>query len=104
MVLTTTNSIEGHKIDDYLGIVTGIEVKRGYEKMSFSDSFKMKKYVEQMETQISKTKEEAFQKLQNNAQKLGANAVVGITVDVEVTSQLKVVISVVGTAVKVNSD
>lgn len=24
MILTTTNSIEGHKIQDYLGIVTGV--------------------------------------------------------------------------------
>lgn len=103
MILTTTNSVEGHKIADYFGIVTGIEVNRAYKykKMSFKDSFNIKKYDEVMEEQISLTKESAFQKLKNNAIKLGANAIVGISVDIEVTSGLKVVISVVGTAVKV---
>ena len=103
MILTTTNNIEGHKIVDYFGIVTGIEVNRAYKdkKLSFKDSFNIDKFDKILEEQIASTKENAFQKLKNSAIKFGANAIVGISVDVEVTSSLKVVISVVGTAVKV---
>jgi uncharacterized protein YbjQ (UPF0145 family) len=103
MILTTTNSIEGHKIIDYLGIITGTDVNRAYtnKNMAFKDSFSHKKYEEVMKNQINETKETAFQQLKENAKKLDANAIIGITVDVEVTSGLKVIISVVGTAVKV---
>ncbi|WP_341215569.1 heavy metal-binding domain-containing protein [uncultured Wocania sp.] len=98
MILTTTNTIEGYKIQDYLGIVTGISVNM--PKATFS--FKMEKYYESYEVKINEVKEEAFQKLRDNAIKLKANAVVGICVDVETspTSGL-IFVSITGTAVQV---
>ena len=101
MILTTTNNIEGHKIVDYLGIVTGIRVQKGYSKMSFKDSLNQEKYYESMQEQIDVAKEEAFQKISSTAIKMKANAIVAISVDIEVTTQLRIVISVTGTAVKV---
>lgn len=101
MILTTTHNIEGHKIVDYLGIVTGVEVDKiiSTKNMSFKDQFSQKKYDESMVNQIALIKENAFQKLNNNAIKLGANAVVGISVDIEIHG--KIIVSVTGTAVKV---
>ncbi|MFD1161348.1 MULTISPECIES: YbjQ family protein [Hwangdonia] len=97
MILTTTNTIEGHSIQDYLGIVTGISVNM--PKATFS--FKMEKYYQSYEVKINDVKEDAFQKLRDNAIKLKANAVVGIRVDVETspTSGL-IFVSITGTAVK----
>ncbi len=48
MVLTTTNSIEGHVIQDYLGIVTGMNMN--YQKGKFT--FNMKKYYEAISVEV----------------------------------------------------
>jgi uncharacterized protein YbjQ (UPF0145 family) len=96
MVLTTTDAIEGYKIQDYLGIVTGVSsnLKKKY-------SFKTEKNLEITSSLINEAKEEAFQNLKSNASKLGANAIVGITVDFETSSAMYFFVSVVGTAVKI---
>lgn len=96
MVLTTTESIEGHKIADYLGIVTGVST---IVKTSFS--FKAEKNKQLMEDTINKVKEEAFQSLKANAINLKANAVVGIKIDMETYSGSYFFISITGTAVKI---
>lgn len=106
MILTTTNSIENHKIIDYLGIVTGISYNTSYsykgESMSFKDMFNMKKYYEAYAEGLESIKEEAFQKLQDNAKALGANAVLGIQVDIETLANSRtLMVSITGTAVKV---
>ena len=97
MILTTTNSIEGHKIEDYLGIVTGVSMDYQKGKMTFN----MKKWYDALESQVNLEKEKASQQLKDNAAKLGANAVVGIGVDLEVGSTGSITVSVTGTAVKV---
>ena len=97
MILTTTNSIEGHPILDYLGIVTGVS---NATKSSFS--FKTEKNNRLFEETINKAKEEAFQKLKANATKLKANAVLGIKLDMEVESGAYFFVSITGTAVKVS--
>ncbi len=97
MVLTTTNSIEGHVIQDYLGIVTGISMN--YQKGKFT--FNMKKYYEAIGGEVTQIQENAFQNLQENAVKLKANAVVGIKVDIELTATGTIIVSVTGTAVKI---
>ena len=84
MILTTTNSIEGHKIVDYLGIVTGVSMD--YQKATMT--FSMKKWYASLEGQVNTEKEAAFQQLKDNATKLGANAVVGINLDLEVGDKI----------------
>lgn len=98
MILTTTNNIEGFKIVDYKGLVSGVAAN--YKKASFT--FNMEKYFDSLEINIEEVKEEAFQKLTDNAKKLNANAVVGIKVDVETSSTSSfIMVSVTGTAVEV---
>lgn len=97
MILTTTNSIEDHKIIDYLGIVTGVAINKEAVSMGFS----MSKYYTKLQDNISAVKEEAFQTLQDNAAKLKANAVVGIKIEIELTASNYAMVSVTGTAVKV---
>ncbi len=90
MILTTTNNIEGHKIVDYLGIVTGVSI------VTFGV---FKNNIEEI---VNKAKEIAFQQLKSNAIKQKANAVVGILVDMELLeNNHKVSVSIIGTAVKV---
>ena len=106
MILTTTNSVEGSRITEYKGIVTGISYNSSYShkgnKMSFKDMFKVSKYYEAYAAGLEQIKEEAFQKLKENATALNANAIVGISVDVEALANTNtLMVSVTGTAVSI---
>lgn len=106
MILTTTHNIENFQIIDYLGIVTGTAYDSSYSsngtKMSFKDMFSTSKYYEKYALALESIKEKAFQNLKDNATKLGANAVVGIQLDVEpLANSATIVVSITGTAVKV---
>ena len=99
MILTTTNSIENHTIQDYLGIVTGVNVSMPKTTFTFS----MKKYYASYADKVNEVKEAAFQNLKDNAVKLNANAIVGISIDVESNDTTGVMmVSITGTAVKVD--
>ena len=88
MILTTTNSVEGYPIVDYLGIVTST--------ISFSISIFSNR------TQlINQKKEEAFKDLTKYATNLKANAIVGIQTQVSGFGNNFILITVTGTAVKV---
>lgn len=97
MILTTTNSIEGLKIYEYKGIVSGISLNI----QSMSMTLNLKKYYDSIADCVNAEKEKAFQQIQDQAKNLNANAIVGITVDVEFTSNNFVAVSVTGTAVSV---
>ncbi|WP_298901151.1 YbjQ family protein [uncultured Psychroserpens sp.] len=96
MILTTTNSIEGFKIVEYKGIVTGTS-----SELKTKFSFKTEKNMTIIEDLMNEAKEQAFQKMQTNAQHLNANAVVGISVDIETVGGSYFFVSVTGTAVHV---
>ena len=66
-----------------------------------SASFSMSKYMKKIQISVDSVKETAFQRLQENARQLNANAVVGIKVEVELTTHNYAMVSVTGTAVKV---
>jgi uncharacterized protein YbjQ (UPF0145 family) len=70
--------------------------------MSFKDMFSMSKYREIYTLGLENIKKKAFQNLKDNAIKLGANAVVGIQIDVEpLVNSATLIVSITGTAVKV---
>lgn len=96
MILTTTNSIEGFKIIEYKGIVSGNSTAI---KTKFS--FKSEKNKSFIEDIMNEAKEEAFQKLKENATKMNANAIVGISVDMENFHGAYFFISATGTAVSI---
>jgi len=97
MILTTTNSIEDYKIAEYRGIVTGTAVNMQKMKMTFNTQ----KYYAGISESVSEVKEQAFEQLKANAEKLNANAVVGITVAIELTTSNYVIVTITGTAVSV---
>lgn len=97
MILTTTNTIEGFKIADYLGIVTGVAIN----DQTLASGFSTSKYYKKIQESIDTVKERAFQNIQENANKLGANAIVGIKVEIKLTTTNYHVVSVIGTVVKV---
>ncbi|PKQ45791.1 heavy metal-binding domain-containing protein [Confluentibacter flavum] len=97
MILTTTNSIEGFRVIEYKGIVSGHAVNIQKMKMTFN----MQKYYTAISESVSEVKEQALQQLANNAKNMNANAIVGIKVDIELTASNYVTVSVTGTAVSI---
>ena len=97
MIVTTTNSIEDYKIAEYRGIVTGTAVNVQKMKMTFN----LQKYYAAISESVTEVKEQAFEQLKANAEKLNANAVIGIHVDIELTASNYVVVTITGTAVSV---
>lgn len=96
MVLTTTNSIEGFKIIEYKGLVSGTSAE-----MKTKFSFKTEKNMKMVEDIMNEAKEQALQNMKANAQNLNANAVVGISLDIETEAGAYFFVSVTGTAVVV---
>ena len=97
MILTTTNSIDGFTIAEYKGIVSGTAVNVQKMKMTFN----MQKYYAGISESVSEVKEQAFEQLKTNAEKLNANAIVGIQVDIELTTTNYITVTATGTAVSI---
>ncbi|WP_349513948.1 heavy metal-binding domain-containing protein [Erythrobacter sp. NFXS35] len=105
MTVTTTPTIEGHPIEEYLGIVTG-EVIVGANL--FRDMFANIRDIVggrsgSYERILSDARKQAIEELQAEAAALGGNAVVGIDLDYEVigNSGSMLMVSASGTAVKI---
>jgi len=103
MIVTTTAVIEGHKVRNYLGIVTG-EVIVGANL--FRDLFasitdivggRSGKY----ENVLARARQEAIAEMKSEAAMLGGNAVVGVDLDYEVLGKTgsMLMVSASGTAV-----
>lgn len=105
MIHTTTPSIEGKKITQYLGIVNA-DVIIGAN--IFSDIFASVRDIvggrsATYEKKLSEGKAIALQELEDEAQRLGATAIVGVDFDYETVGGKgsMLMISVSGTAVRV---
>ena len=103
MLITTTPTVEGKRIREYRGIVTG-EAIMGAN--IFRDLFATVRDVvggrsSGYEKELRAARETALAELAANAQQLGANAVVGVDLDYEVLGQNNgmLMVSVSGTGV-----
>lgn len=108
MVLVTTPSIPNREVDEVVGIVSGDSTYAFSSMNEFFGSIGRalagsgKSYG--TENYLTKCREEAIKLLKFNAVKLGADAVIGVSIDVTefsgATDNGVVVISATGTAVK----
>ncbi len=85
MITSTTNTIEGRQITDYLGIVTG-EAILGTN--IFRDIFAGIRDIVggrsgSYEKSLREAREIALREMQDEASRMGANAVIGIDLDYE---------------------
>lgn len=102
MIVTTTPSIEGKTIKQYYGIVTG-EAILGANV--FKDFFASVRDIvggrsAAYEQELGRARETAMVEMQERAQVIGANAVVGVDLDYEVINNM-LMVSASGTAVKI---
>ena len=103
MLMTTTPSVDGQRIQQYLGVVTG-EAILGANL--FKDLFAgIRDLVggrsSTYERELQKARDIAMQELAERAAEMGANAVVGNDIDYEVLGQANgmLMVAVSGTAV-----
>ena len=102
MILTTTPTIEGKSITEYLGIVTGEAVmganivKDIFAAVTDIVGGRSGKY----EQELGKARQIALQEMAGEAEKIGANAVVGVDLDYEVIREGMLMVTAAGTAVK----
>lgn len=97
MILTTTNTVEGFKIIEYKGIVSGIGVNMPKQRLTFN----IEKYNTSISDGITKARTIALNQLEQEAKQLNVNAIVGIKMDIELTTSNQVTVSVTGTAVNI---
>lgn len=101
MIMTTTSTIEGSPIRQYLGIATG-EVIMGANvfrdfKASITDLVggRSRAY----EVKLQEARDAAFAEMTQKALRMGANGIVGADIDYEVIREGMLMVAVSGTAV-----
>jgi len=103
MILSTTSTLEGHQVENYLGIVSGETI---IGANIFKDFFagitdivggRSSAY----EQVLREAKATAMSEMEMQAKQLGANAIIGIDLDYETIRQGMLMVTVSGTAVKV---
>jgi len=105
MIITTTNSIEGKTITEYLGVVTGETI---IGANLFRDIFASVRDVVggrsgAYEEVLREAKDTALREMQQLAESMGAHAIVGIDLDYETIRNGMLMVSAAGTAVKLSS-
>lgn len=105
MIVSTTGTIDGHKIDNYIRIVAGEsvvginmfkDIGAGFRNLVGGRSAGY-------EGEINKAREEALAEMVDRAIQLGANGVVGVKVDCESLGQGgMIMLTATGTAVQLS--
>lgn len=104
MLITTTHTVEGQPVAEYLGLVTGEAIIGAH---IFKDLFAgIRDLVggrsEAYESTIREAREAAVREMQAEAEQRGGNAVIGVDIDYEVVGQggSMMMVTVSGTAVR----
>ena len=107
MLLTTTPTIEGRRVHDYLGIVSGEAI---IGANIFKDLFASIRDVvggraAAYEQTLTEAKDMAMAEMQQRAEQLGADAILSIDLDYEVLGKNNgmLMVSASGTAVKLDA-
>ncbi|MEF3310991.1 heavy metal-binding domain-containing protein [Paenibacillus sp. GYB004] len=103
MIMTTTPSIEGKSIVEYISVVTG-EAIMGANIVrdifaSITDIVGGRSGA--YESKLKEARDMAFEEMRSMASRYGANAIVSIDIDYEVVREGMLMVAVSGTAVRV---
>ncbi|SEF88564.1 YbjQ family protein [Algoriphagus boritolerans] len=103
MIISTTPSLEGYQIDQYLGIVSGETIiganifKDFFASITDIVGGRSSTY----EQVLREAKATAVSEMEAQARQFGANAIVGIDLDYETIREGMLMVTVSGTAVKI---
>lgn len=102
MIVTTTPGIEGKRIKEYMGVVTGEAIMGANIFRDFFASItdivggRSAAY----EKELGKARKVAMEEMEQQAKEMGGSAVVGVDLDYEVIREGMLMVTVSGTAVK----
>ncbi len=102
MIITTTNTLDGYQIDQYLGIVSGETIIGANVFKDFFASItdivggRSSSY----EQVLREAKSIAMAEMEGQAKAFGANAIIGIDLDYETIREGMLMVTACGTAVK----
>lgn len=105
MLITTTPNVEGYRITAYYGLVTGETIMGANIFRDFMATItdvvggRSGAY----ENKLKEARDIAVAEMTSHAQRLGANAVVGVDLDYEVIRDGMLMVAVSGTAVLIES-
>jgi uncharacterized protein YbjQ (UPF0145 family) len=101
-MITSTNYIEGKEIKEYLGMVFGSTIRTRGILGNFIVSFESLKggRIRSYLSELEKARIEAMDKMIEEAEKLDADAIIGVDHDMDEVLGNKMMISMNGTAVK----
>jgi uncharacterized protein YbjQ (UPF0145 family) len=107
IIVTTTNSVEGRQIAQYLGIVRGIAVRvptigQGFQAIGQVLSGKSQAGAEMFAELCETARAQAYTRLVEHAQSLGADAVIAMRFTSTTVGESAAEILAYGTAVKFN--
>lgn len=105
MIITTTNAIEGQRVEEYLGIVMGEAI---IGANIIKDLFAAVRDVVggragAYEDALRSARQEALREMSARAQEVGANAIIGVDIDYEVLGKAgsMLMVTSAGTAVRI---
>ncbi len=102
MLITTTNTIEGKRITEYCGIVTGETIIGANIFRDFFASIRdiIGGRAGSYEKVLREAKDIALQEMSEQAAQRGANAVIGVDLDYETIGDSMLMVTASGTAVR----
>jgi uncharacterized protein YbjQ (UPF0145 family) len=103
MIVTTTPTIEGHLIEEYLGIVTGEAILGAHIGRDILATITdiVGGRSSEYEEEVREARAIALDEMISQAQGRGGNAVVGVDLDYEIIREGMLMVSASGTAVRV---
>lgn len=107
MILSTTNTIDGYKIERYVDIVSvdsmsGIGLNTSFKSLGNAFSAFTGSEVSAYTERLSELKREIKNTLKYKAYAIGANAIVGIDYETTILDNSMIMISISGTAVNIS--
>lgn len=101
MIISTTPMIEGKSIKEYKGVVFGETINGIYFMKDFAASLTniTGGRVQEYENELIDARATAMTEMINRAKALGANAIVGVSVDLETITTSMIMVQATGTAV-----
>ena len=102
MMMTTTTTVEGRPVREYLGVVTGESILGAHIGRDIGAMFKNVTggRVSGYEKELRHARDIALQEMADAAQAIGAEAVIGIDIDYETVGGQMLMVASSGTAVK----
>jgi uncharacterized protein YbjQ (UPF0145 family) len=107
LIVTTTNSVKGYRIGEYLGVVQGIAVRvptlsQGFQALGSALSGNLQAGAEMYAQLCETARIQAYRHMVAQAGELGADAIVGMRYDATEVRESATEIFAYGTAVKLD--